>query len=990
MNFPLHQNCLVEASAGTGKTTTLVARLAQGLLEEGLEVDQVAAVTFTRKAAGELRGRLRLKLEQACDGPEAERAQQVLSRFDELFVGTVHSFCGALLRQYPVEAGLGPDFCELEEQQDRLLMHKTLRKAIETPPGRRLLRWLQEMDATAVDLQQPLAWMCEHGEVDYPAAPIDPPETDAAWQAVENFAEELSPYLAPWDAQSTCVLFRLAHRLMEQLRLAQRDRPRDLLAILSDWETTPRVVKRYWGQSRAEQNQNLEQVEALVQRFRSEWVDDYSRRWQAYLYFQLVTFLEPLRQQCRDERLRRGWVNFHDLLFLCARLLRRNPGIRSALQQRLKLLCVDEFQDTDPLQAEIFSLLNGEGSLYLVGDPKQSIYRFRRADIETYQQAREQLLARGGQERSLQYSYRSVPELCQWVNRVFCEQMNHGGVPYQPLLPTRPSAQQAAVHCLPIDCERSQDVAHTEARLIAALIQEWCQAGAQPSDFLILTSRKAERIHYQRALTEAGIACQLGGEQAALSSRGRSLLRLLQVLARPDDRIALVGLLRGPLMGHSDPELFRHFTGQGEPEVEQTLEFLIELRQQLGQLPPGACLHLALEKLGLKWCLEAEHRGLVDALAACSQAGMTLAEACQEVLEQGCVGLPPQPQSDNGVRLLNLHKAKGLEAPVVFLAAPTQGLPRYVEHAVQRTSQGGRAAFCVRKGRRVLAQPADWESWERREQEQLEAEHLRLCYVAATRAQNRLVISRWNGQQRSGSPAWAPFEPFLDECPLLLPGPPRPAPAPVPDRLSRSQIESLLVLERQSLEHCLAPTWERHSVTSNADEPSLKLLLPPDDFSPGGAAWGDLIHRLLEQMVAHPEFDRAELRRLASWYAFDLPELQDHIETALDVLERIRGTAFWSRVLAARQRLVEIPFAHREGRQWLFGAIDLALEQEQDQGWDIVDYKTDRKNLDEMVARYAGQVQQYARSWREITREEVGYAGIYGVREGELSDNLSL
>lgn len=980
------RRCLVEASAGTGKTTSLVARLAQALLEEGLDAHQLAAVTFTRKAAAELRGRLRLKLEQACEGAQAARARGVLSRFNELFVGTVHSFCAALLRQYPVEAGLGPDFRELEEQQDQLLRHKILRKAIETPSGRRLLRSLQEMDATAVDLQQPLAWMCEHGEVEYPASPLEPPATDAAWQAIESFARELSERLAPWDPDATCGLFRLAHRLISQLPLARREHPRDLLALLAEWQTTPKIVKRYWGQSRAEQNQNLERVDQLVEDFRSLWVEDYVHQWQAHLYYQVVTFLDPVRQQCRQERLRRGRVNFHDLLFLCARLLRQHPSVRQALQQRFKLLCVDEFQDTDPLQAEIFSLLTETSSLYLVGDPKQSIYRFRRADIETYKQARQQLLARGAQELALQQSYRSVPELCRWINEVFAGPTTPLGVPYQPLIATREASDTAAVSCLLVECERSTDVNRTEASLIAGWIQDRCQAGARPSDFLILTSRKAERRHYQQALTEAGILCQLGAEQVTLSSRGRSLLRLLQVLARPDDRIALVGLLRGQLIGHSDAQLFRYFNGQSEPEVEHMLEFLDELRQQLGQLPPGAGLHQVLKKLGLVWCPEAEERALVDALAACTEAGMTVAEACQELLEQGTVGLPPQPESQDGVRLLNLHKAKGLEAPVVLLAAPTQGLPRYVEHAVQRSDNGARAAFCMRKGRRVLARPSDWEVWESEEQQQLEAEHLRLCYVAATRAQNQLVISRWTGQQRSGSPAWAPFDPFLSECPVLRPRAPRPQRPPAQELLTAAHIESLLQLEQQRLDHCLTPSWERHSVTSNSDEPLLKSLLPPDDFSPGGVAWGDLMHRLLEQMVAHPEFDRAQLKRLASWYAFDLPELQDHLEAALEVLENIRATPFWSRVLAARQRLVEIPFGHRLDRQWLFGTIDLALDQ--GQGWDIVDYKTDRKSLEDLVARYAGQVQQYARSWRDITREEVGYAGIYGVREGELSNDL--
>lgn len=971
-------NLLVEASAGSGKTYALVQRLVNGLSAGVYGVDELAVVTFTRKAAAELSGRLRLAL-QAEGSAMAERA---LENIEKMFVGTVHSFCARLIREHPVQAGISPGFRELEEAEDLLLSRRVLRLEFEKPEGRRLQALLAEFGIEPRELITALKAMSEHGELEYPFEDLERPDLAAGWSRIDEFGSYLETQLPECDeAEPSCKLLVAGRSLLNLRSVASRDSSRDFLRALGEWESEPKVIKKYWGQKRADQNQRLEAVLEKVTEFR-QWVEGELDCWRAFLYGQCIPFLLKVRDACQLERLRSGLVNFNDLLRLSCKLV-RNPAVRAEIQQRWRRVFVDEFQDTDPMQAELFFLMSSSqvdeldwtrcelraGSLFLVGDPKQSIYRFRRADIETYNTARRRIVETNGGVLSLETSFRSTPALCDWINSGF-----------QALLPEQPTAQQArfgsvassqpakplrkpAVSRLLQSGPHSQ-CSESEAGEIAKLILDWIQQGFSPDDFMILTARKSELPHYQQALAAVGIACQASLDPMELSLAGKELLRFFEVLANPDDRIALVGVLRGGLFGHSDSELFSHFQNLGCPAVEETLQFLRELRESMRALPLGSAAQLAVGQLGLQG---EEVSALVGYFRQRGQQGLTLSQAVRELWELGLV--PRQPSgADEGVRVMNVHKAKGLEAGVVILAAPTAGLPTYAEHTI---CQGG-GALCLRRNRKALAHPIHWNELEQRELEFVVAEQRRLLYVAATRAREHLIVGQWDGNHASVIRPWALLEPFLSDCEILA----TTAQAPLETGgQSRSNVE----IEASAL----LPSWRRLSVSGHSGNAGQMWL---EGGGPGGVAWGDLIHRLLEQMVKRPSLTRDELARLARWYLLETPDLQEHLEEVLDCLERIRQSEFWARVLAAGQRLVEVPFGHRTGNDYLFGIVDLALEGTE--GWSIVDYKTDRKRLEDLVASYARQVNQYAESWAEVGGQAVDYAGIFGVREGLLSADV--
>ena len=650
----LGANFLVEASAGTGKTHSLAARIVRGLVEGAYDVQNTVAVTFTRKAAAELRSRIRFGLERA-------GANAALEQLDGMLIGTVHAFCAWILRQFPVEVGVSPGFRELDELEDRRMRRRFLREAWDRPDGHALLRELRALDVEPRDLWAALDSIIDNDDVDYPASQTAPPDFSATWKEVRRFAQFLSDSLPPSDeAEPTCKILRAGRDLIARVAGGHPRRVRDQVALLSAWDCDLAPVKRYWGKKRDEQNQRLTPVLEAVATFRHSVATPFLRAWRAYNYGRIVPFLLEVRQRCRRERVNLALLSFSDLQTRSATLLRDCPSVRARMQEQVRHLFVDELQDSDPIQAEIYFLLAGpgprwtevvprDGSLFLVGDPKQSIYRFRRADIGVYNTIRERLIATGGNIVSLETSFRSVPALCDWSNSAFSR-----------LLPIEPDARQArfsalspsvssgsgpAVFRLASRSQRYQDVSREESERIAQHIagQVRDEHTHAWGDFLILTARKSEVRVYQQALNRLGIPSEAHCEEGALGSRAASFLPLLLHLADPQDNANLVGVLRGALFGHSDEELYLHVQSAGSlrpypaasvgpaqvGSVHASLNRLDAWRLAVRWMPLGAAASLLLEETGLAVLAIAEGqrslaelRGLVSSLRASGEAGL--------------------------------------------------------------------------------------------------------------------------------------------------------------------------------------------------------------------------------------------------------------------------------------------------------------------------------------------------------------------------------
>ena len=352
--------------------------------------------------------------------------------------------------------------------------------------------------------------------------------------------------------------------------------------------------------------------------------------------------------------------------------------------------------------------------------------------------------------------------------------------------------------------------------------------------------------------------------------------------------------------------------------------------------------------------------------------------------------LPLEPGKSDVVRVMNLHKAKGLEAAVVFLADPCGG----VEAAGGRAHRARRAARCrvVPRRRRsessyaskLLGEPADWSTHEAAELPYLVAEEDRLLYVAATRAREMLVVSRWPVKP-AGSDAWGVLNGFLQGAKeLVVPANVSPA-AIEPADCSPAARDSATSRRVAAHQRVRTPSWSMTSVTAEArhiarmtrtvetepDDPTGVVRTDaPTNRADAGIAWGTLIHGLLEHAMRHPGATRDDLRRLAMWLTVEEPQLRVVIDEALDTVQRVAADDFWAEARAASAAYEEVPFGIADtgpdGLQLVNGVIDLVFGG--DSEWSIVDYKTDAGvDIESLTAKYASQLEAYRRAWATVT-----------------------
>ena len=1107
----LHANLLVEAGAGSGKTQMLAERMASGIATGVYEIGSMAAVTFTRKAASELRGRFHLALEQRlvaarrdADAAAVERLEYALGNLERFFAGTIHSFCARLLRERPVESGVSPGFTELDEVQDEELRNRAWRDFVTArrAAGDPMMLELLETGVRPKDLDSAFAIVCTNEDVEFPPGDAACPDPKPAWQALEKFWKELEKLLPPKiEDAATCPVQKAAREFRAKLRVASKrlNRPATIADLLETWKFQTRITQGCWATTTAEKKRYKAIVEPLHAAFLAETVTDYLSRWRQYVYRLSVSLLMAARAHAARERHRRNSLNYGDLLNLTARVLRNAAPVRRALQQKYRNLFVDEFQDTDPVQAEIIFLLAADegpaaagvaarhhspfttpgaepdrvtsrvdvagplnwravalrpGALFVVGDPKQSIYRFRRADIEIYNAVRDRFSdGVSGRVVPLTTNFRSVPGLCVWANDVFAQYFPAAPsahspqfAPLHPHVDREDAARPAGLFTLTHDGE-GKEVAANDAGAIARYVRAEVDAGRRRfSDFLILTRKKKDRIGvYASALEALNIPIEVSGAGAfGESAEVEALTVLLRALADPQDQLTLVNVLRGPLFGISDVELFEYtrsgrwlsifapddaavgcaadMDGAGESaaapapipadgaaRVADAIKALKRCFRWTRMLPAGAAVERILEDSGYLALAATTPGGVeagdllhaVDRVRQVVEDGGNLADAADALAadteaSNEVESLPLEPGRTDVVRLMNLHKAKGLEAAVVFLADPCGGVGRWVDVHIRRDGARALGWFKVERksegsfAAKLLGEHKDWAQHKQAEEPYLEAEEKRLLYVAATRAREMLVVSRYTGSVRN--PAWQVLNQHLAGAKEL------PVPASVTVARPRpatwsAKVQAEGLAARFTAEGLVSrPSWSITSVTAEArhiarmaaaadpggpaepdDATRVVTQDTPSHRADAGMAWGTLIHGLLEHAMRHPGSTREDLRRLAMWLTVEEPQLRTVLDEAIDTVERVAQAHFW--VEAQRHpHSVETPFFVAEAGQLANGVIDLMFERTT--GWEVVDYKTDRTLAD---GKYAAQLETYRRALQQAGCQVAG-ASIVNVR----------
>ena len=1061
----LDRTLLVEAGAGSGKTSVLAGRVTS-LLAAGRPPAEIAAITFTELAAGELRervcafvaevaaGTVRADLRGAFpEGPTpAQQAalKQAQARLDELLCTTIHGFCQRLLTPYPVEAGMDPGAAIMDRDAAEAMFAETLDVWLrERLSGERrhddLLVTLYVDDPKATDaLVRSLAQhLLQHRGAPVPDVAMLDDTLQGLREAVQAFRAFLSeaPCIEPDTAATVAGLEELLQLTPKSEHEAQVLPHLLNLPVPGACATKGGAFKAY--QAKGKWQQALKARKSLVQAdiLNDAASDCYTACREAHAAVQsyaagrilqiLAGELQQVLARFATTKRDAALIDFDDLMVRARDLLASSPAVRTALGQRFTAILVDEFQDTDRLQCEILWRLCAEapdgtvpwtewplrpGSLFLVGDPKQAIYRFRGADVASYVTTRDRLTATDLTARvDIAQNFRSFDSILDWVNERFEAPLS---LPLQPgftKLFTSVVAPEnhAAVATLPIvvsETAKAPDLRDAEAEAVAAVCTRIIGALAvrgrdgnrpcRPDDIALLAPTGTDLWRYERALELQDIAVSTqAGKGFYRRQEVQDLIALTRVLADARDTLALGALLRGPLVGLTEEDLLDAVAALPDPEhgaprlflwtppedvahklLQETLEILQALARQANSTTPFVLLSLAVEELqvrpllrrrqdrtaeralaNLDQYLEAARAYDVRGLQAFASAMKAQWEDAQRAME----GRPDTEQQS--VSLVTMHSSKGLEWPVVIpinmgtqvksrVKAALDGQGRLHLPVFGYYGPGGDAALQA-------------------EQEEQDRERHRLWYVAATRARDLLLLPAFSNGTPKGS--WMqqvglrledlkPFDPEGLGVGRLN----RTEDAPNNQDHARFGVEATLIAARAHQILRITP----HLKEAGEDTTSSVQPLPPlTEDAPemaalprGSLARGLVLHKLLEEVLTGETTEEAAvLTARAAVLAEELDGFPGAAqlnaeEAALSVL---RGLALPA-VTAIRDRLVPECWVADSTmvddiEQVTLGVAD-AVELEPDGRLkSVIDWKSDVDPTAATVAHYRAQVSAY-------------------------------
>ncbi len=799
---------VVLAGAGCGKTATLVAHYLY-LLTRGLSPDEIVAITFTERAGQEMRVRIRRRLRDCLAAALTDRASWLerYTALDGAPIGTIHSFCARLLRTHPAEAGLDPDCLVLDEGQAAGLRAEAVERALvwaaEDPQTAACFPLLAGPGGLRRILDDLLTRRLEVEEVPWCSGP----DTLARWQQarrqwlVETLhgpewarclgaLEEMAPH-SPGDALDVCRLTAL-----EAVRAARR------AADAGEWEQALSHLQRLqrpgnagsrqnWGEQAAGVRRALRGLcdlhQAQVERVTANADPALDERLAAIwpglgqLFHQAVRDYESLKAQRRA-------VDFDDLEAGALRLLENRPEVAEYWRARVRAVLVDEFQDTNERQRRLLEALVGApagqaGRLFIVGDAKQSIYRFRGADVTVFRAVEKAVGGAGGRTFRLDRTYRAHAGLLDILNDLLAAALGSEEdparpyrVPFAALRPAsgRPPALAAPFVELHLGlADTAGDGRRVAARALARrLARLHHDEGIGWGQMACLFRATTNFPLYEEAFEQAGIPyVTVAGTGFYERPEVRDLLNALRALANPADDLAMAGLLRSPAIGLADASLYLLRWGPGgqarplwqalggdlgmldraeQERARRAADIIAAIRREIGRRPVATILKSLLDLTSYRAILrlvpqtERADRNVDKLLADAQRSGavgigdfMQYVQGLRDVMARE--GEAP-PEAGEAVQLMSVHKAKGLEFGIVAIADAGHDdrarIPAVLLHPqwgllirVSR-AEGAQAREGIAHG---LAQ-----GWEEALQG---AEEQRLLYVAATRAKEKLLIS---------------------------------------------------------------------------------------------------------------------------------------------------------------------------------------------------------------------------------------------------------
>lgn len=1036
----------VTAGAGSGKTSTLVARYAS-LLADGVDLRRIVAITFTEKAAREMRSRVRKTLNVLAETSPQEERQfwvELNGQMDAARISTIHSLCAEILKAHPVEAVVDPRFEVLDESLAAALVVQTVEdtlaelvgmsefepifRAFDVRSLTELLTFLMkkrlevgEVITSDVNLSQAIC----HQLIDLLQMPlISKPFEALRGMGREELYRDAGDVLAPqvegllslWDRTlveldsgnpvAGARLLYQARRENMGLRVGNRgSRAKELLKSLQG--AYDQLLNPICGGKDGKEEPPTPETEA-------EFLALLNLLKRAFTIM-VASYKESLHQQ--------GALDFDGLEYGAAQLLRL-PQIREQWQAQIDALLVDEFQDTNQRQRDIVEALTGEpGKLFVVGDAKQSIYRFRRADVAVFRDIRQSIQRRGGLPVDLNLTFRSHAPLLAGMNDILSQVMGEQEdvfrpyyEPFAPLTANRQTPLEgiSAPH-IEFVLGAGDDVDSTRAiaarGLAARLLELRKQQQIRTWDDVTLLFRAATNFHYyETAFEDANIPfVTVAGQGFYDRAEIRDVLNILRALADPTDDLAMAGLLRSPAFGLTDSALYQlrwkganasHYwaalhddlsvlSAEDQQRAARVVKILEDLIPQVDRVPVAELLKKLVDATDYRAIMaigdlsggggrlwrnldklieDAQASGKINVrdfleyLTVINEAGAREGEAPAEAL--------------GSVRLMTIHRSKGLQFPIVVLAdagrsRTGRGSPAYVTHQLG-------LAF------KLDPEPLTYRLSKVLDNQQDQAEEQRVLYVALTRAQEKLIIS---GHVKSSAKSGYSAPGWLGELCLA-------ANVDVNEAVDRAGAEVItrtgndhevrvwaMPIEGESGRHeWTGEQSPRESDVTPIYAPLVEVAFPDageDEVEEhrnwrvtGGTRWvppevvGKMVHKAIEMWRFPGDPSLVQLLEAVAYNEglAESTQVKAALEEAVKLLKRFAGHPLRSEIETAIEVFHEVPYSRMAGGWAETGYIDLLFRD--DSGWQIVDFKTDaifsEAHRAELVAQYAGQMCRYA------------------------------
>jgi ATP-dependent helicase/nuclease subunit A len=758
------EDIFVEAAAGTGKTSELIHRIISIITKTDTQINEIVAITFTEAAAAELKHRLydelnRIANDESKQNNKAYRASRAIASWSKCNISTIHSFARQIIDQNCELSGIPPRFQVLEETEFTLEIFKDtdelFKQLYKSDIHQKALLRLQAFDFSETHMRDLYSIFCDNmdnfigldaiGELC--AIPYE-----AIIDKISNIYMR-SEHCVDENDELFALLIKL-QPLKDQLQqAANKFDDYSFLRLLSSIDLKLNVGQKLnW-------NIDLQAFRTEIKEFRTE-IEDLKSAIVNNSLVLIAGFLINFGRQKALERKARGQLSFHDLLLNCVSLLNSAENLRS----NYSYIFVDEFQDTDPLQIQIVELLRDKFSssknkarIFYVGDPMQSIYAFRRADLNIYRETRSKFPE--GLVRLIS-NFRSHPLIINWINRLFKE-IRNDKLEFNAISAAAVSNDNntRVFYFMTESNDNADSRRIAEARQVAQLIKSKLMKHRSLSDIAILTPNRNNLLYLEKELGDANIAYQIEISTLIYSTPAIStFINLLAAINNPTDELDIVATLRSPIFGCSDKELndflskngtwnYELFKSADNNYVINCLQKLKKYHEEARWYPVDEIMKKVIDDFNLFEVLSTKtnYRDVLRRLTyVCSQASQFAEDL--GISFDGYVKIIKSIQSQelrttesiasdqdiNAVRILTIHHAKGLEFPVVILTGTDKSLSDRSKILFQNVNN--QPSIYLNKTLKTRIQPAKDPDFEI-------AESLRLLYVALTRAKDELYIS---------------------------------------------------------------------------------------------------------------------------------------------------------------------------------------------------------------------------------------------------------